>query len=200
MVMNKKIIISTLALLIILSSFAFAVGVTYPIPPELQLRAGESGRVRWAIQADASESVCSFQIIEQTILGSSVMDVQFDEEKTELNPNTLKYVFATVTAPVDAVDGDYVTTFCTVCSPKTKGAGSPIVFKTCGLPIKVKVGDVITRENMKVEVEPEEEVPEAPAVPSYLYIIVIIVVLIMIMWWYHSEKKKGKNFNRRKAF
>jgi len=183
---NKNIIIYPFVLVIILSSFVLATGVTYPSPPDIELTPGQSERFRFSIQSGLEESVCSYQITDPTII-----DVQFDEKEIVIEGNRRHNVFGTVTVPEDAQNGEYITKFCAGCNPtNVEGTGSPLVFRTCELPIKVNVVGARTRENMKVELEAPEKPIKIPTTPVTIFIIIILILIALILWYKHEKKQQ----------
>ncbi|MBD3248819.1 hypothetical protein GF336_02125 [Candidatus Woesearchaeota archaeon] len=175
--MKTKIIYIIIGL-IILSQLAFA-GVTNPLPSELNLLKGESGRFKFQVQAIESQEdmECIPSIEEDTAL-----DVEFDEDTIIVSAGSIKEVYGTVTAPKNI--GTYVQNFCVSCQPSSSAAGTSVKKDTCGLPITVNV--VLERERENMTVEPEK--------PISVFMIVLIAVAFIAAAYiilYIIKKKKG---------
>lgn len=173
----KRIIIWILSLLII-AQIAYA-GVTNPLPTELNLLQGESGRFKFQIQTIASN-----QEIEciSSLAGESPLIIEFDPAEIIVPAGTVREVRGTVTVPQNLEFGTYEEEFCISCSPTQGTAGAAVKIDTCDLPIKVNVVQERTRENMFIPPKP---------FPLIWKVIIISAVLIIIalIWLYLWERK-----------
>lgn len=147
----KKIIF--LLALLVLSSFALA-GVTNPLPTELNLEQGESGRFKFQIQTVASnqELSCNYYLTNE----EKNFDVRFDPDNIIVPAGTVREVYGTVKVPRNLAYGNYVEEFCISCYPTDSPTGAAVAVETCGLPLNVNVVEQRTTENMNVPPKPLE--------------------------------------------
>ena len=115
----KKAILWILGILII-SQLAYA-GITNPLPTELNLYKGESGRFKFQVQ-----TVASNQELECTpsLEGDSPLEIEFDEEVVIAPAGSVRDVYATVSVPNDVGFGTYEENFCLACKPTEGAAGA----------------------------------------------------------------------------
>ena len=108
----RKTILWILSILII-SQIAYA-GVTNPLPTELNLFKGESGRFKFQIQTVASnqEIKCDY-----SLAGESLLIVEFDPASITVPAGTVRDVYGTVTVPEELDFGTYEENFCISCRP-----------------------------------------------------------------------------------
>ncbi len=172
----KTRIFSIIVGIILLSQLAYA-GVTNPLPSEMQLLEGESGRFKFQIQAITSEQdlICEPSLAEETSL-----DIDFDQKIITVSAGSIKEAYGTVTAP-DKI-GTYTESFCISCEPVSDIAGTSVQMDTCDLPITVDVVGEKTKENMTVE-------PEKP-LPSVLILLMVAGIIAAAYIIFYIVKKK----------
>lgn len=161
---------------------ASAIGVTRPIPQEIQLLPGQSNSFKFQIQSDDYAIDCTYDLEMESIL-----DVGFETPKIVLQANEKEYVTGTITAPEDAPSGEYSTKFCVRCSPLVKEEGkSSTRFNYCDLPLSVSIVSQRTKENIL-------EIPEVQKPPYMLWIWAILIAIIAatIIWLIWRKIKKG---------
>jgi hypothetical protein len=161
----KKTIIWILSLMI-LAQIVFA-GVTNPLPTELNLMKGESGRFKFQIQTIASnqEVQCVSSLAEE-----SPLLIEFDPDEIIVPASTVREVRGTVTVPDEIEFGTFQEEFCISCRPTEGAPGSSVSVDTCGLPLKVNVVQERTRDNMYI-----------PPKPGLSFTAITIIVLIIII-------------------
>ncbi|MBW3004045.1 hypothetical protein KY337_05775 [Candidatus Woesearchaeota archaeon] len=168
----KKLI--TLLLVLLVAQFVFA-GVTNPLPSELQLLKGESGRFKFQIQNINKPTAveCSLE------LEGSFLDVEFDDDVVTVDANAISEFYGTVKAPKEL--GKYTQNFCVKCAPIDQASGAAVTVDSCGLPINVNVVLTKTRENMTVENKSSNMLP--------VIIVIIVLVVIFLLYWYMLRPK-----------
>ncbi|MBW2985004.1 hypothetical protein KY361_07840 [Candidatus Woesearchaeota archaeon] len=171
----RKTILWVLSILII-SQIAYA-GVTNPLPTELNLFKGESGRFKFQIQTVASnqEIACTYDLAEE-----SPLTVEFDPATIVVPAGTVRDVYGTVTVPEELDFGTYEENFCISCEPTSGQAGTSVAIDTCGLPIKVNVVSERARDNMYV---PPKEAPISWQTVIIVAAILVVIALIVLYLW-----------------
>ena len=163
----KRTILFILGILV-LSQIAFA-GVTNPLPTELNLLKGESGRFKFQIQTVASnqEIDCVYRLEKEFPL-----EVEFDPAEITVPAGAVRDVYGTVTVPGEVDFGIYEANFCISCEPSQGMGGTAVKVNTCDLPIKVNVVATRDKENMFIPPKPFE-------ITIGMVIIALIVILIV---------------------
>lgn len=183
----RKLILWILGILII-AQIAYA-GVTNPLPTELNLLKGESGRFKFQIQTIASnqEIECTYALAEE-----SPLLVSFDPTEIIVPAGSIREVRGTVTVPKDLDFGTYEEKFCISCKPTEGTAGTSVAIDTCGLPIKVNVVSERTRDNMYVSPKP------FPLIGKVLIIAGILIAIIIYYLWQRGYLVKRKAARKKK--
>ena len=184
----RKIMVWLLSILIV-AQIVYA-GVTNPLPTELNLFKGESGRFKFQIQTVASnkELECSYALAEE-----SPLIVEFDPATIVVPAGTVRDVYGTVTVPGDLDFGTYEENFCISCKPTAGQAGTAVQIDTCDLPIKVNVVSERARDNMYV---PPKETPFPWQIIVIASVILVIIALSVIYVW--GKRRLLKKLEERK--
>src|SRR3989338_7366509 len=84
-----------MALLMLMPIGMATIGLTRPLPNEIELRAGEEGRFKWAVQAIGENQDLTCNIVTSSV--NENLEITYDEG-TELNvkAGAIKYVSASV--------------------------------------------------------------------------------------------------------
>jgi len=174
----KRLIIFTLVFMLTLQ-FVLA-GVTNPLPGEIELLKGESGRFKFQIQAvnRPTDIECTFNLE-----GDSPLIVEFDDATAFVEANSVKDFYGTVDVPRKLDYGKYTQSFCVECNPKDKLEGATVQIYSCGLPINVAVVKERTKNNMNVPGKPFDYA---------LLVAVLVVAIIVIIIIFKKKKKSGK--------
>ena len=137
-------------MVLILSSLVLA-GVTNPLPTELNLLKGESGRFKFQVQTITSdqEVECTSSLPEE-----SIFTIDFDPPTITVPARSVQDIYGTVNVPKDIEFGTYEETFCLSCKPTQSPEGAAVLIETCNLPIKVNVVSERTRDNMYIPPKP----------------------------------------------
>ena len=177
----KKIMI--LFGILILSSFVYA-GITNPLPTELNLLQGESGRFKFQIQTIASNQAleCTASVVE-----GSILDVEFDDEVVTVPAGSIEEIKGSVSVSDNLDFGNYQAEFCVSCRPLSEDAGTAVMIDTCDLPIKVNVVESRDKGNMTVE-----NVKEFP-MTTVIILGVIALAIILYLIWTRKPKKIKRN-------
>ena len=187
--MRMKVLLGLSLFLVILGSVQ-AIGVTYPLPSELELLRGESGRFWFQIQnvAGTGNQFCKYSIED---LGLSYA---FD------NPNGIEIlegmmfdVYGTINVNSNDEIKLYQGKVRVECSPETKteGTGASVV-KTLSVPIKVNIVEIRTHENMIIPDKPNPYLDFLNKYHLHIFSICCIIVMISISYYY-LVKKRSKN-------
>ncbi len=184
--MKKSLIY--LGMILVLTQIVLA-GVTNPLPTELNLLKGESGRFKFQIQTIASnqEVECTSILPED-----SIFDIDFDPPTIIVPAGTVRDIYGTVSVPRDIDFGTYEESFCIGCTPTTGQEGAAVTIETCGLPIKVNVVAERTRDNMYI---PPKPFPFIGKVIVVAVILVTLAIIIYLVW----KKKHEKPVKKRTA-
>lgn len=183
--MKKQIFLIFIILLIVQIAFA---GVTNPLPSELNLLKGESGRFKFQIQAVTSENDLVCIVSPES---EAFFNVDFDKTEIEVAAGTIEEVYGTVNVPGNLEFGSYEASFCISCSPAGGASGTAVSIDTCGLPINVNVVEQRTKENMNI---PSKTIPLLLIIA--IFAVIAVFVLLFYMLWKKSKsisvKKPGK--------
>jgi hypothetical protein len=187
--MDRKIALigfAFLAVLLTMSSVQ-ALGVTRPVPYDVQLQKGEEAGFVFEIQAVTSTEAqaCSY-----SITGLSPLQVAFEQNETIVDAGSIKQVYGTVTVPESAEVKTYAGTLTVSCGAYSPGQVSGSVVKTTvgGSSFNVKVVEVRSQEIRQVG-------PPAQAGFGYttimIFILVItIIILLFILYKLKTSKKR----------
>lgn len=174
---------------ILLAQIAFA-GVTNPLPSEIQLLKGESGRFKFQIQTIAHPYavICSYAVEENPIF-----NLRFDDAELIVEGNQVKDFYGTVTAPRKLDYGKYSAKFCISCkdiqNPPQPGANVEI--RTCGIPINIDVVKQRTVQNMFIP--PKQRSPLFfPLIIAIIIILILLAILIYFLLKNRKSKKEAK--------
>jgi len=180
----KKIMIWFLCM-IVMMQIAFA-GVTNPLPSELNLFKGESGRFKFQVQ-----TVASNQEVECTasLAGESPLIVEFDPATIIVPAGTVRDVLGTVTVPDGVEYGTYEENFCISCAPTESLAGTSVKVDTCDLPIKVNVVSERARDNMYIPPKPFPLFWKIVLIAAVVVIAAAIIILLL-------RKKRSKRLEK----
>ena len=174
MINMKKTIWIGMALLAIMLTLqnVQALGVTRPIPYDVQLQNGEKAGFVFEIQAVTSQET---QLCSYSITGLDPLQVTFDESEAIVNAGDIREVYGTVTVPSNAEIKTYSGRLTISCGAYTEGQVSGSVVKTTvgGSPFSVKVVEVRTQDIREIA-------PPKAAGFDYLTIIIIAAIIIII--------------------
>jgi len=163
-----------------------SIGVTRPVPYDIELMKGESAGFTFEIQAVTSTErlLCTY-----SISGLDALEINFEEDDATVDAGSIKNVYGTITAPVGAEIKTYSGHLSVSCGPVVEGAGSGSVVKTTvgGSPFNIKVVEV--REKGIREISP----PPGPGIDyTTILIAVLIIIIVIIVLYYNFKAKKGK--------
>ena len=183
----RKTILWMLSILII-AQIAYA-GVTNPLPTELNLFKGETGRFKFQVQTIASnrELECT-----PSLAAESPLVIEFDEEIMIIPAGTVRDIYGTVIVPDEIEFGAYEENFCVSCKPVQGISGTGVQIDTCDLPIKVNVVDERARDNMYV---PPKETGLLLWQIVVLSVVLIAIALSLLYLWekkHHLKRLAGK--------
>lgn len=183
--MKKSSIFVIIIILFLMTASLVYAGVTNPLPPELELLKGETGRFKFQIQ-NLNKPValdCTFELE-----GTKNLDVTFDQISGTINANDKSDFFGSVKAP-DSM-GKYTQNFCVRCSPTSQESGASVKIDSCGLPINVNVVAEKTKENMQVEDKHDNKM---------IYVgIIALVAIIAYLLMHYLRKKSSKKISKKK--
>lgn len=175
-------------ILFVLLSFqtALALGVTRPVPHDMELMRGESADFSFQIQAITSTSdiQCVYHLSDMDPL-----EIKFDSDEAIVKAGSKKIVYGTVTVPENTPFKTYSTELTVSCGAVQEGDGSGSQVKSTigGSPFSVNV--VEFREKEIKEIRPEEK---GISMEIVFLIIIIIILLIGAYYWYAKPKKSAK--------
>jgi len=171
--MKRHLII---VLMLLLLAQIVCAGVTIPLPSELNLFKGESGRFKFQVQAVTSEYALDCAV---EMSGETPLVIEFDSETLIVPAGGVKEFYGSVGVPRVADLSTYSTSFCVTCTPANKGAGAAVEVRTCDLPITVNVVEEREKENMTIPPKPLQ-IPWTLLIIGVLLVGAIIVVIIAI--------------------
>jgi len=176
--------------LIVILTFLFtlnsvqAIGVTRPVPYDIELMRNESAGFRFQIQAVTSTDKisCSY-----SMNGLEPLVVTFEKSEVTIDAGSVKNVYGTVAVPADTEFKTYNGKLSVSCGAVTEQEVSGSVVKTTigDSPLNVKVVEVREKEIEEV-IPPKAEV-------SYLLIIAVIIIVVLVIgvyYWFRKSKKK----------
>jgi hypothetical protein len=169
---------------------AQCLGVTRPVPYDVELLPGETAGFTFQIQAVTSteDLDCVY-----SISGMNPLVLEFEEDGVVVAAGTISNVYGTVTAPEDAEKKTYGGSLTVSCGPlQTSDVGGSVVRTTIGgSPFNVNVVDV--RERDIREISPPDKAADYTSIIIIAAIIIIIIVAIGVYYWYKKRRrKKGK--------
>jgi hypothetical protein len=197
--MNHKYTKLIFAILILLISIQIAVaGVSHPLPSQLELMKGESGRFKFQIQnlGKPDTTICT-----ASLEGESPLVVEFDEDEMTVPGDSVKYYFGTVTVPNDyspdsvgfnPSSQEYTQSFCIQCTPESATPGASVQIRSCDLPVNVKVVDVRTKDNMYVSPKPRPGFPVGIFIGAVVLVLIIITIMALRKKGFLKKKKQVK--------
>ena len=176
--------------MLIISQIAYA-GVTNPLPTELNLFKGESGRFKFQIQTVASnrEVECNYRLAED-----SPLIVEFDPAEITVPAGTVREVRGTVTVPEEVGFGTYEEKFCISCRPTAGQTGTSVAIDTCDLPIKVNVVSERTKDNMYIPPKPSP----FPWQTLVMISLVLAVVIALIAVYAFGKRRLVRKLERKR--
>jgi hypothetical protein len=205
----KEMIIVTICLLLITSVEVKALGLTYPLPNELELLQGESGRFRFEIQnmVGNDSQTCTYDVqgfkkIEtgwcnvlsflpcsvsyESGVGYYPFNITWDSEPPVALPvTTVKTIYGTAIAPLDAQFGQYNLTIEVTCTPV--GTQGVTIANVRRVPFIVSI--------VKEHTKPIFENPEPPYdwTPAIAVILIAAIISVISLAYYYLIYKKPKN-------
>lgn len=158
-------------LLVLAISFVSSLGVSYPLPQNMELLPGQSSYFQFQIQTDDFPVNC-VPIIEET----NGLELAFQQKYT-VEANQKHVVKPQVIVPKQTAFGNYEATFCIECTPSEEVEGSRIIPTVCGLPLTVGVVSERTGVNLY------EETAAANYMIWVTLLSVSIIVLAMVIFY-----------------
>lgn len=168
------------------AQLAQSLGVTRPVPYDIELMRGESAGFTFQIQAVTSTErlLCSY-----SISGLESLEIDFEEEEAVVDAGSIKNVYGTITVP----EGFEIKTYngrlsvsCGAYSPEDV-SGSAVRTTIGGSAFNIKVVEVRDSDIRKIE---------PPAKPvDYTTIIIALAIIIIIVaagvyYWFRKSRKK----------
>lgn len=167
------------------AQLAQSLGVTRPVPYDIELMRGESAGFTFQIQAVTSTErlLCS-----HSIGGLDPLEIAFEEEGAVVDAGSIKNVYGTITVPDDAEIKTYngrLTVSCGVYSPEDV-SGSAVRTTIGGSPFNVNVVEL--RGSDIREIEP----PPKPVDYTTIIIALIIIIIVAagVYYWLRKSRKK----------
>ena len=191
--MNNRIYKVAPVLFVLLSSqMVLGLGVTQPVPLDLELMRGESADFRFQIQAttSASDVVCDY-----SMKGMEGLGIEFDQSEVTIPAGSKEEVYGTVSVPANAEYGEYSGKLSVSCGQSTaEGGGSRIKTTISGSPFEVTVVSERGEEVQSVR----EEVGEEVGTESIILIVVAAIVLIGVYYLLEKSKSSTKKKSKKK--
>ena len=151
----------------------YALGVTRPVPYDVQLMKGETAGFVFEIQAVTSteRQLCTYGIT-----GLEPLQLTFEENEAVVDAGSIKNIYGTVTAPNNAEIKIYSGTLSVSCGAYPEGQVSGSVVKTTigGSPFNVRVVEVRSQDIRTIG-------PPVGAAFDYSTIIILIAIIIIIV-------------------
>jgi len=165
---------------------ACSLGVTRPVPYDIELMRGESAGFVFEIQAVTSmeRQSCTFGIS-----GLDGLDLEFEEEDVTVDAGSIANVYGTVSAPGNAEIKMYSGTLTVSCgSAEAEEAGGSVVKTTVGgSQFNVNVVEFRDSDIRNISPPPEQA-------PDYTIIIIIVAIILIILvagvYYYLGNKKR----------
>lgn len=185
---NGTLAVLTLAIALMFTvQPANSLGVTRPVPYDIELMRGESAGFVFEIQAVTSmeSQSCTFGIG-----GLEGLDLEFEEEEVTVDAGSIANVYGTVSAPSSAEIKMYSGTLTVSCgSAEAEEVGGSVVKTTVG-GSQFNVNVVEFRESDIRNVSPPPE--QAPDYTIIIILFAIILIIVVAGVYYYFENKKGK--------
>jgi hypothetical protein len=163
-----------------------SIGVTRPVPYDIELMRGETAGFTFEIQAVTSLEAlsCSY-----SISGLSPLTLTFEEDEVTVDAGSIKNVYGTVTVPANAEIKSYSGQLSVSCGALVEGGGSGSSVKTTvgGSPFIVKVVEVRSGEIRPITPPPAPPVDYTPLIVA---VVVVIVVLIVLYYLLKARKRR----------
>jgi len=187
---SKKITRYEIISIIVILTFLFsvvsleAIGVTRPVPHDIELMRGESARFVFEIQAVTSTEkvACIYSISD---LGPLI--IEFDEEEAIIDAGSIKKVYGTVSVHEDAEYKTYNGKLCVTCgvAMENEASGSSVKTTIGSSPFNINIVEFRGKEIKQIDDKVQKK--------YYLEIIIIASILILIIGvCYHLKHKKKK--------
>ncbi|MCX6814808.1 MAG: hypothetical protein NTY20_04135 [Candidatus Aenigmarchaeota archaeon] len=164
-----------------------SLGVTRPVPYDVQLMKGEEAGFYFEIQAVTSteKQLCTYGIS-----GLEPLQVTFEKNEAVIEAGSIENVYGKVKVPDDAQIKTYSGSLSVSCGAYTEGQVSGSVVKTTvgGSPFNVRVVELRTREIRDIG-------PSKEAGFDYTTIIILLAIIIIIVVtgvYYKLAYKKKK--------
>jgi hypothetical protein len=178
--------ICVMAILMFLFSLSCvkALGVTRPVPYDIELMRGESARFTFQIQAVTStdKTACSY-----SISSMEPLTIEFDENEVTVDAGSIKNVYGTVSVPADTPYKTYSGQLSVSCGAAIEGGVSGSAVKTTigSSPFTVNVVELRTTEIKEVGG------PEVQKIPYFeITIIAAVLILLISVYYYFRIRKK----------
>jgi len=185
--MNKKIFAMSFVFLLLLSSSVFALGVTAPVPKNMELLRGETSVFEFEIQAVTStdDMSCAYSIDNM-----SPLSVTFASNEVVVRAGTIEKVYGTVAVPADAPYNSYSGEIIVSCGAVLTTEG--------GSDVRTSIGGSMLNVNV---VEFREEIKKTATVSQTMSteLLLLIILIIIIVGAYYLKKKKTKKTKRAPA-
>lgn len=184
MIIMKRILTWAIIALFLLP-FVFA-GVTAPLPSNIELTKGESGRFKFQIQAvnNDADIMCGYRLT-----SAPPFFVDFDVPEASIKAGTRQDIYGTVSVPETLALGTYTAEFCVSCRPSVAPAGASVNIDTCGLVLKTTVVEKRTRDNLYV---PEKPQPKRLPLTQILVIAGLMIIALIAFWLFYLGKKRKR--------
>lgn len=179
--MGKSGLVFILSLFLL--SSVYAIGVTRPVPFDMELMRGEDARFTFQIQAVTSDSN---QQCKYSMSGLEALNVEFDLDRITVDAGGVKDVYGTVSIPENTPFDTYSGKLTVSCgAAQDEEVQGSVVYTTIGdSPFTVKVVEVRAADIREIIGENKPPFP-------YLYVIigagVILIVAVVIL-----KRKKSK--------
>ncbi len=194
--MKRTLLTIILALLIVPMAFAI-IGVNNPTPAEIELKAGEEGRFRFAIQAMGEEKNMKCSVVTERV--NPDLEIVYDDgTEFEVKAGTIKPVLASITPGSRVEAGRYEQDFCVECSKIGDTAGIATKPRFCTTKVVVDVVELRTKENFPI---PQKPAPESSGLPlgTILGVAVAVIAILAVLVALKMRKpKRAKSKKKRK--
>ena len=173
--------ISLFALIFFSINLVSAIGVSYPIPQNIQLKPSQSSYFTFQIQTDEYPVTC-VPLVEET----SGLELAFNQQYL-VEANQRYNVKAQVIVPKQTAFGEYQATFCMECTPSGETEGSRIIPRVCKLPITVDVVSDRSREN-------RFEQEAANYVIVWITLLVLSILVLVLIIFYLIRRRRARTW------
>jgi hypothetical protein len=186
--MNRKYAFIGFAVIaLMLSVQVQALGVTRPVPYDIQLQKGEKAGFVFEIQAVTSseKQLCSY-----SITGLAPIQVAFEESEAIVDAGSIKNVYGTVTIPESAETKTYQGSLTVSCGAYAEGQVSGSIVKTTvgGSPFNIRVVEVRSQDIRNVA----PPIQEGISTMEIMLIIAIIIIIVVIIGVYYKLRRHKK--------